>query len=142
MSASVLNPNQLKLFMSGTEFKNASSTSVDLSYRDRTMDQLWTRKLAEAKAPAYTGHGAGIYESLKNEGFNKEHYGGDWDTPTLMFAGHRTDPVPVMKQGEGHHRVAAAAEIERESGGRRTIWMPVRYENHSQWAPTVPPAVG
>jgi len=115
--------------MGGQEFQRASSSSVDLglsTHGPRTMKALWKEKTAEAMTPAvpYQGvHGQGLYESMKEHGYRADYEGAEWDKPTLHVR-----PSGELTQGEGHHRIAAAAQIERESGGRRSIWLPVRYE--------------
>lgn len=126
-----INDQQFKLFMSGQEWQAAATDSVDLGFAQTgkraptNMRQLWSQKLDEAKVPegtmarnGYKAHGAGIYDSMSEKGYvhNPEPY----DNPTLFVRGHD------LKQGEGHHRIAAAAEIERQTG--KPIWIPTTYK--------------
>lgn len=129
-----VNPNQFKLFMGGQEMKAASVASVDSEAMkgERGWNPMWDRKLREAKQPLnpmlrpiYQPHGAGVYESMEKHGYQASDEAGEWDRPTLWVSKSRT-PEPVLRQGEGHHRIAAAADIERRTG--RNIWLPVNYE--------------
>ena len=86
-----------------------------------SMDEMWDRKLTEAKSDYGSVHGGGVHESMMNEGVrpqtkvtlnwdDSEDYG---DEPSVML-------------GDAHHRVAAAADIERTTG--RSMWINA---NHS-----------
>jgi hypothetical protein len=131
---------QLKLFMGGQEFQDASKSSIDnpLAWKGHgpEWDQLWARKLAESKVPdpgpQKPGdpvlHGAGIHDSLSNEGYQAGK--ATMEHPTLILS-----KGGGVMQGEGHHRVAAAADIERTTG--RNVWLPVNYQQGFQ-PPTKP----
>jgi hypothetical protein len=115
-------PDQLKLFMSGGEWKRAVSDSVDRQFATgpKTMRSVWREKLAESKEPADdNSHGSGIHDALSTHGYQHS----TTDPPTI-FVGSNNESV----QGEGHHRIAAAADIERTTG--RKIWIPTNYREH------------
>ena len=128
--------------MTGTELKDAITDSIDrnpIGGYGGTMDKMWASKLRQSKRPAdHPGHGAGIYKSMKERG---------WDPPTEVWG----DEVPgtnasgfeinhVRKYGAipewdrtevsvtgAHHRIAAAADIEAKTAGTkkpRTIYFP------------------
>ena len=123
-----VNPHQLKLFMGGREWQDTMSDSVDRmvpvnGLSGESMGQLWDRKLVEAKQPAGTSHGAGLHESLSEHGY--EH---DAVEPPTIFHGDLWGQMekPGFAQGEGHHRIAAAADIEKTTG--KNVWIPTKYE--------------
>lgn len=118
-----IHPEQMSLFMSGTELKGRITGSIDRAPM-QSMDDLWKRKLRESKSDQW--HGGGTHASLKEQGwvgpgpgihqrmqpgaipeFNKEHFQVD----------------------DAHHRIAAAADIEKRSRGKRTIWIPTTNRN-------------
>jgi hypothetical protein len=141
-------PEQLKLFMSGTEWKNSITDSTDLGDLDNDaegMGKLWSTKEAEARQPkeikAYdvqwrggrghrvtiasspnTVHGSGLYDSIKEKGYEP---GPGAAHPTIL-KGNRGENT----QWEGHHRVAAAAAIESDTG--KHVWIPTDYRKR-QW---------
>lgn len=133
-------PGQMKLFMSGTEFRGASHASIDFgpkgeegSLERHHWDKGWNTKLEESKQPEGTkmdsgwrAHGSGVYDSLLEHGYQPERHD-EFDEglpgPTLYIDHGLDDYI----QGEGHHRVAAAADIEEKTG--RHTWMPVNYED-------------
>src|SRR4051812_31025029 len=100
-----IHPGQFKLFMGGQEWQNSVVDSVDLAYsKKRTMKGLWKEKLGEAKQPASSGgHGAGVYESMKEYGYYHD-IGLPRNKPTTLV-NYRNE----LTQSEGHHRIAAAA---------------------------------
>lgn len=128
-----VSPHQFKLFMGGQEFQQATSHSYDLEYDDNTtsgresMSHMWDRKLTESKVPSNGNdwwsrpHGAGVYDSLSAGGYDTAKHD-TLDTAPTIYVGSRGR----MTQGEGHHRIAAAADIERTTG--RNVWLPVNYE--------------
>lgn len=114
MSASKhINPNQLKLFMTPQEIMDTISGSVDLG--DDSMEELWAEKLAESKGRTY-GQPKSLYNSIKEHGVQRH--------VTLT---EERDGSLVM--GQGHHRVAAAADIAKKTG--REMFIPVIYD--SDW---------
>lgn len=141
-----MNPDQFKLFMSANEWKDSIEGSTDL-YQDQTLDELWDDKLRESKATGGGVHGAGSYASLEKEGFreginpnrgelyNQDGYvyhGADGKTVNAPFWGYSGPSILVDKKGrniqaEGHHRIAAAADIEKKTG--KTMWIPANYNS-------------
>lgn len=117
MTTNVNSPVQFKLFMTGTEWQAAITHSSD-----GPIEHVWQQKENESKAPASAGtHGAGVYDSIKEHGFDLSRGA----APNFIL-----DETPNGKdlkfvQGEGHHRVAAAAAIERETG--KPVYLPVNY---------------
>lgn len=125
---------QLKLFMGGQEFQDASNSSIDdpTAWKGHgpEWDQLWERKLEESKEPAGTGHGSGIHASLLKNGYQASQHG-EFDEGPVLILGKQGGAM----QGEGHHRIAAAADIERVTGAN--VWLPVNYKQGFQ-PPTKP----
>lgn len=128
MGAHVINPDQLQLFMTGTELKSAITNSIDRAPMGR-MSDMWKRKLRESKRSDMS-HGAGTYQSLAKHGWQGEgvdvmhvrKYGAlpEWD---------RTE----VSVSDAHHRIAAAADIEAK--GKRQIFIPT---NHDEYPSLVP----
>jgi hypothetical protein len=123
-----LHPEQLKLFMTGTELKGAITQSIDrnpIGGYGGTMEKMWASKVRESKRDF--GHGSGTYQSLKQQG---------WQGPGPGMLHKRTwGAIPEFDKDDlsvedAHHRIAAAADIERRSKGKRNIWIPTtnRYE--------------
>jgi hypothetical protein len=121
-----VNPDQFKLFMSGEEWKQSVTASTD-----GPIDKVWPRKEAESKSARgrdmFGAHGAGVYDSMKKHGYNPDVHdeGWNWSPPTILV---NTDGR--KKQFDGHHRVAAAAAIERETG--KPVWLPTNYEEEDE----------
>jgi hypothetical protein len=113
-----VHPLQFKLFMGGQEWQQSVSDSVDRPFvKGQKMSNLWKEKLTESKEPDWMGtHGAGVHESLSRWGYDHEP-----DDPPTILVGDKNRQT----QGEGHHRIAAAADIERTTG--RNIWIPTNY---------------
>ena len=126
-----LRPEQMKLFMSGTELKGSLTNSIDRAPM-QSMDDMWKRKLRESKSESY--HGGGTHASLK------EH---NWVGPGPGLY-HTTIPGAIPEWSkedtqvdDAHHRIAAAADIEAKSKGKKTIWIPTT--NRSQFIRGAPP---
>jgi hypothetical protein len=108
-----LNPNQFKLFYSGQELQDSITRSwdIDEDEGDTGLESMWNRKLEESMAHPRSGqHGAGVYDSIREEGFRPHvrlgvHWGDQPGTDT-----------PDLHIEEGHHRLASAAALERETG--------------------------
>lgn len=115
-----VHPVQFKLFMSGQEWQRSVTDSVDRVHtKGETMKAVWKEKLHESKKPHGLEHGSGIHDALRYEGY--QHNTDDPPTIYLSSAGEHI-------QGEGHHRIAAAADIERTTG--RNVWIPTNYTKH------------
>ena len=119
-----VHPIQFKLFMSGSEWKQSVTSSIDLGFgKPATMDELWDQKLDEAKVSKPSiQHGAGIHEAISEQGYQHNEN----DPPTIKVGGRFGDRTTDMTQGEGHHRIAAAADIEETTG--KHVWIPTNYE--------------
>lgn len=113
-----LRPEQMSLFMTGTELKGAITQSIDRAPM-QSMDDMWKRKVRESKGDAY--HGGGTHASLKANG---------WVGPgPELFHTVIPGAIPEFNKQElgvsdAHHRIAAAADIEQRSKGKRTIFIP------------------
>lgn len=113
-----LNPqqfHQLPMFASGTDVKSAVTDSSDRLANTESMDQMWSRKEAESRKPRDTGHGAGVYDSMKGNGYVGY---GEIDKVPVLYA---NDQVRLV---DGHHRVAAAAALDSEG---QDTWVPLRH---------------
>jgi hypothetical protein len=129
-----LRGEQLKLFMTAHELKNSLSDSVDLqpSYidyddegntiqvPDQTMDDLWEQKLDESKYKP-RAQSSSLYDSIAQRGVRKH--------VTLV-----PDGKGGLTMGQGHHRVAAAADIAEKTG--RQMYIPVIYDDDFQYSDT------
>jgi hypothetical protein len=116
MSVHVLNPMQMQLFVDPEEHIESLRGSIDLN-EGYTADELWKGKEEEARSPEGSGrHGAGLYDSVKKYGLVTGR-----DNP---FSGPPIELHPASDesgwvQGEGHHRVAAAAAVQRDTGKKQ-----------------------
>lgn len=112
-------PEQLKLFMTGKEWKSYATHSTD-----GPIDTVWTEKEAQSRAPKESNvHGAGLYDSMKNEGFDVRKSRNS--TPTIVFETSPSGKTLRRVQSEGHHRVAAAAAVEKDTG--KPVYLPTSY---------------
>lgn len=114
-------PEQLKLFMTGTEWQNDVTHSTD-----GPTDVVWKEKEQQSRASANqrnAPHGAGLYDSMKAEGFNRSKSLNS--TPTIVIETNPSGKEYRRTQSEGHHRVAAAAAIERDTG--KPVYLPTNY---------------
>jgi len=109
-----LHPVQLAMFGLGSDVKNMVAGSNDRDYGE-SMDQMWSRKEAESREPAGSGHGAGVYDSLKKHGWKGQNNG------DAAWVSHG---VAGTNMREGHHRVAAAAALESEG---KDVWVTLRH---------------
>jgi hypothetical protein len=99
---------QLPMFMRAHDLMGSLTGTLDFSY-DEPEDVL-DRKLVRSKKPVGEGHGAGVHASVEREGVIN---------PVQLI--HAESGGLMM--GQGHHRIAAAAEISRRTG--RDMWLPV-----------------
>ena len=123
-----VNPDQFQMFYSANELKHSLTDSGDrrdikgrinaeggIHWDRESMPDMWSRKLDEAKQPSSTGdHGSGVYDSIQSEGLRP----------------HFTAPIYHQSGGgtqleDGHHRVAAAADVETKTG--KTQWIPASH---------------
>lgn len=116
-----LNPDQLRLFVDPEEHIASMTRSTDVAlpqYRG-SMSRMWEHKELESRGKPYQNradwmqpHGAGLYESVKTEGVRE---------PISVLLGPK-GPI----QHQGHHRIAAAAAVQRETGRKQHV--PVEYQ--------------
>jgi len=115
-------PEQLKLFMSGTEWQDDVTHSTD-----GPIDTVWKKKEAQARVPDSqhhsVPHGAGLYESMEKHGFDRSKSLNS--TPTIVIEQSPSGEQYRRVQTEGHHRVAAAAAVERDTG--KPVYIPTNY---------------
>lgn len=136
------NPNepfQLPLFMTGVEIMNAVTQSSDSV---NGLDTMWKEKLEESKREFTTkghrgGHGSGIYDSLKEHGWEPTRnmtnselragrpiHNGHVQLRHLMSDDEKSVDIYTSN---AHHRIAAAADLERQ--GIRTVYIPVQHRD-------------
>ena len=121
-------PTQLQMFMTGRELKDLTTESGDM-LPGETLDDMWKRKLETAKKPHSSDiPGSGSYDSIKNEGWNppdrsviQAHHG---------FGAAGGSNTVDFGVGDGHHRIAAAADIEEQTG--RQVFFPVEHSLHGK----------
>jgi hypothetical protein len=115
-------PIQLKLFMTGKEWKDTITHSSD-----GPLEHIWPQKTEESKLPYHSAHhGSGLYDSMIQHGFQMKP--GE-DPPTIVLKGPdsgKGDDLHFM-QSEGHHRVAAAAAVEEATG--KPVYIPTNYKD-------------
>jgi hypothetical protein len=106
----VINGQQMRTLIDPVEHQEHVTHSVDVQGYG-SMDRMWSEKEEEAREHQTTGvHGAGIYDWMER---------GDRQRSPITL---RVDPGQEgYGQGEGHHRVAAAAALQRESGEVRPL---------------------
>lgn len=129
-----VNPDQFKLFMSGTEWKGAVTDSYDRDwvtsgpgdYRQENMNELWSRKETEAREPKSNAHGSGLYDAIKNEGYDPNKVD-DIDIESGSYGPSIAHVRGKSMQVDGHHRIAAAAAVERDTG--KVSWIPTNYNS-------------
>lgn len=112
-----INPEQLALFYTATDLQKMLTRSVDRDLSPmggfESMEELWDRKLKESKKSSPHAHGGGVYDSIKEKG-----YVGD----KLVVVHVDADDKQISN---GHHRIAAAAQIEKETN--KPIFIPVEH---------------
>ena len=120
---SPINPDQLQLFMTGTEWKNKITHSTDGNLAQKMSAALVQSKQPEGATINHREvHGAGVYDSMLKNGYQHEAT----SPPTIVIEDSMDGKSTRFTQSEGHHRVAAAADIEAKNPGRN-IYMPVRW---------------
>jgi hypothetical protein len=99
---------QLPMFMRGNDLIDTLTGTLDSS--SLPVENVMTRKVNESRRPIGMVHGGGVYKAVAAEGVL---------SPVQLIHGVRDDRI----MGQGHHRAAAAAEIEYETG--KAKWVPV-----------------
>lgn len=109
-----LNKDQLALFYTGRELRSLVNKSTDLDSGE-DMDAMWNRKVEESLWEGRSGgHGAGVHRSISEKG---------WEGDPLVL-NHGDDEYSRWIT-DGHHRVAAAADIEDTTGN--LVFIPVTH---------------
>lgn len=139
-SSSNLNKNQLRLFMTGDELWQHVDSSVDAYWDEpgtpeysRRKQATFDHKLDQAKArdngPGLPYiHGAGTHRSLNEFGYRSDIPNAPLDSgfhPRVLVGDDMSGTGTSWTMGEGHHRVVAAADLERQ--GKRTVFLPINY---------------
>lgn len=109
-----ISPHQFKLFMTGSEWKEKVTHSTDGPLPD-----LWKEKGQQAKDQ-------GLYRDMKEKGYQHNSA----DPPTIVLEDSPNGKTTRYVQSEGHHRVAAAADIERDTG--QPVYIPTNYVNNTR----------
>jgi hypothetical protein len=133
-----LNPTQLKLFMTGTEWKNELTHSTD-----GPLDIVMPQMLEEASVSKESGkrypQGAGTLDSLREHGWDQQRSINVPATTILEDPNGKATKVDKetgetvslgrVTQSEGHHRIAAAAHLE--SLGEGPFFIPTNIVDNS-----------
>lgn len=134
-----MNPDQLKLLMTGSELQRSITHSydapLDMEPGDpEALGELWEGKTYEAKQPRGV-HGAGVYDSIKQRGYQGEPIK-LYDYDVFTNAGYT---VPARGVMDGHHRVAAAAALEKEG---QQVYIPVEHvaQDEDPWDKPITPS--
>lgn len=140
---------QMKLFMTPTELMETAHSPdemMGMSYSGhdvQSMQDLWDIKLQESKVQqgtekdydgrlSRTPDGWGIYDSLEKGGWKQGGKVTVQQTPkvTVQQTPDGVDPdddAVLTNIWDGHHRIAAAKDIEERSGGSRSFFIPIDY---------------
>lgn len=129
MSRKPENPNQYKLFMRPQELMDTIRHSVDegdapyaiRQTKDRSLilNDMWDRKDKELNRLSHKG----LVSSVEKHGILR---------PVTI----EDQPEEPLRMGNGHHRVAAALRVEKNTG--RQVYIPVVYDrnwNHTDEYP-------
>ena len=112
---------QLQLFVDPEQHINEVE-SWD-RHGSETKEGFWDRKEYESRGGSGS-RSEGVYESVKEHGIvNAPHKG--LSVPEVLFTGDQ------MVQQEGHHRIAAARAIQRETG--KPQFVPLNYYDMSTY---------
>jgi hypothetical protein len=123
---------QLKMFMTGKELRNYVTQSWDRYTKkddgvEETMDDMWNRKIMESEVP-YTQyrHGSGLRDSLSKRGYIHDPHNAIKVMHVDPDPSGRGTITPGRYVTEGHHRIAALADIEEESG--KETFVPISHK--------------
>lgn len=100
--------------MSGVEWQAAVTHSTD-----GPMPELWKEKSDQAKA-------TGLYGSMLKSGYQHNPA----DPPTIVLEDSPSGRSVRTVQSEGHKRIAAAADVERDTGKR--VMIPTRIVDNTR----------
>jgi hypothetical protein len=107
LNANQTGPMQLPMFMRATDLRESLTGTLDTPYEHP--DEVMKRKLGESKRSG-SSHGAGVHSSVSKQGVLN---------PVQLVHGVKGG----LLSGQGHHRIAAAADIAQSSG--RDMWVPL-----------------
>ena len=110
----MINPNQFRLFMSGTEWQDEVTHSTD-----GPMPELWQEKTDQARQ-------MGLTAKMAAHGYQHNSA----DPPTIVLENSPNGRTVRHVQSEGHKRVAAAADIERTTG--KPVYIPTNYVDNTR----------
>jgi coproporphyrinogen III oxidase len=114
---------QGKLFYTPTELATNYHPIDTERFGHADDEAMWAHKLSESKKPRGTGWGSGVYDGLKA--------GKIEDTVTTSSpAGPGSPPEYSRTQNnlnEGHHRVAAGLQLEREG---HEVYLPTLHTDY------------
>jgi hypothetical protein len=117
------NPTQLSMFMTGKELKGNITESGDV-LPGQMLGDMWKSKLETAKKPLSSDiPGSGSYDSIKNEGWNPAD--GSVVQAKHGFGSMGGSNVVDFGVADAHHRIAAAADIEDQTG--KKVFFPVEH---------------
>lgn len=108
LNADQVGPMQLPMFMRARDLADSLTGTLDKS--EYSVEEVMEHKLRASKGRMGHGHGTGVYDSVAREGVLN---------PVQMVHGMNNS----LLMGQGHHRVAAAEDIERQTG--KDKWVPV-----------------
>jgi len=116
-------PLQLPMFMTGKELKDQITESGDI-LSGQTLGDMWAGKSETSKKPLSSGiPGSGSRESIEREGWNPPEGGVIQANHVLGGPGEAN--LADFGVEDGHHRIAAAADIEKETG--KQTFFPVEH---------------
>lgn len=111
---------QLAMFMSGSELKRLYHPDDHIEIAE-TRDQMWKRKIQQAKVPAESAppgtHGAGVMTAVRK---------GRIETPVTVYYASYSDH-PDGSLFDGHHRTASAAYLDETEPLDDHRYLPVEH---------------
>lgn len=114
---------QLKLFMTPGELMSSAVPGDHESQPALSLESFWANKEREARTERdWSRRGSGVYNSIAQEGVTSH-----------AWLYHSDAPPKVI---EGHHRVAAAAAVERDLNKQQFI--PVYHSSDASWMEDMP----
>jgi len=144
MTKRVLNPNQLRMFMRPGEIKDqATPGDWDPNFH-QSKDDLWDMKSRESNYPPVGGVGykyltvdqqTGDLEDVTLKTSLKDEIRKNGVQTPVHISHSETTPVwsgetgPVLENG--HHRVQAAHEVEKETG--KQVYIPVVHSERGSY---------
>jgi hypothetical protein len=142
--------SEFKAHLDSSSDRHYIPTGIGQPDQRESMDSMWARKDQESREPGSypihdvqavsnpsggvdfkrveigrsknLQHGAGVYDSIKENGLQQNPLPDLGMKEITTYVDKRTGE---KRQGEGHHRVAAAAAVEQETG--KTQWIRPNY---------------